>query len=130
MKLLKISYFSQYCLILNYFIELSLNLLLQHGDIETNPGLRGTCSQYFGFCHWNLNNLPACNYAIVPLLQAFNTLHKFDLICLTETYVDSSISIEETCLIIEDYKLLHADHPSDTKRDGVYITKKLYLFKF
>ena len=50
-KLLKISYFLQYCLILNYFIELSLNLPLQHGDIETNPGPRGKCSQYFSFCH-------------------------------------------------------------------------------
>ena len=37
-KLLKISYFLQYCLILNYFIEISLNLLLQYGDIETNFG--------------------------------------------------------------------------------------------
>ena len=50
-KLLKISYFLQCCLILNYFIELSLNLLLQHGDTETNPGPRGNCSQYFSFCH-------------------------------------------------------------------------------
>ena len=50
-KLLKITYFLQYCLILNYFIELSLNLLLQHGDTETNPGPGGKCSQYFSFCH-------------------------------------------------------------------------------
>ena len=52
-KLLKITNFSQYCLILNYFIELSLNLLLQHGDIEINPGSKGKCSQYFS-CHWKL----------------------------------------------------------------------------
>ena len=58
-KLLK-SYFLQYCLILNSFIKLSLNLL-QHADIETNPGPRGKYSQYFSFCHWNLNSLPAHN---------------------------------------------------------------------
>ena len=33
------------------------NLLLQHGDIETNPGPRVNHSQYFSFCHWNLNSL-------------------------------------------------------------------------
>ena len=92
-------------------MELSLKLLLQHGDIKTNPGPRGKCSQYFSFCHWNLNCLPARNYAKVPLLQAFNTLHTFDLICLSEIYLDSTISIEEKSLIIDDYKLLYASPP-------------------
>ena len=49
-----------YGIILNYFIELSLNLLLQHGDIEINPGSKGKCSQYFS-CHWNLQSLPTHN---------------------------------------------------------------------
>ena len=60
----------------------------------------------------------------MPLLQAFNSLHKFDLICLSETYLDSSISTEEKSLIIDGYKLLRSDHPSDTKRGGVCIYHK------
>ena len=119
-KLLKISYFLHYCLILNYFTELSLNLLLQHGDIKSSPGPSGKRSQHFSFCQWNLNSLPAHNYVKVPLLKAFNTLHKLDLICLSETYFDSLISIEEKSHIIDDYKLNRADHPSDTKRGRVY----------
>ena len=117
-------YFLQHCLILNYFIELSLNLLLQYGDIETNPGSIGKCSQYFSFFHRNLNNLPAHNYVRAPLLQAFNTLHKFDLICLSETNLDFSISIEEKSFIIDDYTLLRAYDPSDTKRGRVWIYHK------
>ena len=105
-------------------MELSLNVLLQYGDIETNPGSRGKYSQYFSFLHWNLNNLLSHNYVKAPLLQAFNTLHKFDLICLSETNLDSSISIEEKSLIIDDYKLLRAYDPSDTKRGGVWIYHK------
>ena len=81
-QLIKTSYFLQYVLILNYLIELFLNLLLTHGDIEANPGPRGKHSQYFSFCHWNLNSLPAHDYEKFPLLEAFNTLHKFYLICL------------------------------------------------
>ena len=76
------------------------------------------------FYHWNINSFSGHNYAQVPLLQAFNTLHKFDLICLSETYLDSSISTEEKFLMIDGYKLLHADHPSYTKRDGVIIYHK------
>ena len=76
------------------------------------------------FCHWNVNSFSGHNYAQVPLLQAFNTLHEFDLICLSETYLDSSISTEEKFLMIDGYKLLHADHPSYTKRDGVIIYHK------
>ena len=106
------------------FIEPFLNLLLQHGDIETNPGRRGNHSQYFSFCHWNLNSLPAHNYAKVPLLQAFNTIHKFGLICLSESYLNSSITMDEKSLIIDGYKLIRADHPSDTKRGGVCIYHK------
>ena len=103
-KLLKIKYFIKHCLILNYFIDLSLKLLLQNGDIEISPGSRGKYSQYFSLCHWNLNSLHAHNYAKVPLLQAFNTLHKFDLICLSQTYLDSSILIAESSHIIDGYK--------------------------
>ena len=76
---------------LNYFTELSLKLISQHGDTETNPGPRGKCLLYFSLCQWNLNTLFAHNYGKVPILQAFNTLHKCDLICLSETYLDSSI---------------------------------------
>ena len=41
-------------------------------------GPRGKCSVYIRFWHGNLNNLPAHNYDKVHLLQAFNTLHKFE----------------------------------------------------
>ena len=72
-------YILQYFMSVKYFIEIFLNLFLQHGDIETNPDPRTYHSQYFSFCRWKLNSLPAHNYSKVPLLQAFNALHKFDL---------------------------------------------------
>ena len=106
---------------MNYLIELLLNLLLQCGDIESKPDPRCKYSQCFNFCHQNLNSFPSHNYSKVPLLQAFNTMHRFDLICLSETYLETSISIDEGSLIIDGYKLIFADHPSDTKRGSVYI---------
>ena len=100
-KTKRILYILQCYFLVKYFIERFLNLLLQHGDIETNPGPRGNHSQYFSFCHWNLNSLPVHNYAKVHLLQAFNAIHKLDLICLSESYLNSSITSDEKSLVIE-----------------------------
>ena len=46
------------------------------------------------------------------------------IICLSETYLDSSILTEEKSLIIGGYKLLRVDHLSDSKRGGVCIYHK------
>ena len=44
-----------------------------------------------------------------------------DVICLSESYLDSSISNDDDNLEIPGYDLYRADHPSDTKRGGVCI---------
>ena len=83
---------------MNYFIERSLNFLLQQCDIKINPGPRGICSQYCSSFRWNLNTLPEHNYAKVPLLQAFTALHKFDLICPSETYLILQLQLRRSLL--------------------------------
>ena len=90
--------------------------LLQHGDIELNPG-----PKYFSMCHWNLNNLTAHNYSKVSQLEAFNLVHKFDILCILETRLDSSVSKDGNALSIEGYSVIPVDHPSNTKRGGVSI---------
>ena len=37
--------------------------------------------------HWNLNSISAHNYAKIYLLKAYIAIHKFDIICMSETYV-------------------------------------------
>ena len=60
-------------------------------------------------------------------LKVFTALHKFDIICLSETYLDSSIAIDDDNLEISRYSLVRSDHPSNNKRGGVcvYYTKIL-----
>ena len=55
-------------------------------------------------------------------LKAYNSLYKHDFICLSETYLDSSITNEE--VKIKDYKLIRADHPDNIKRGRVCIYHK------
>ena len=93
-----------------------------HGDIELNPGPRRLKSNRLSVCHWNLNSLSAHNFSKLTQLKAYNSIYKYDFICLSETYLDSTtpdIEIE-----IDGYKLVRGDHPDNIKRGGVCIYYK------
>ena len=47
------------------------------------------------FCHWNLNGLAAHDFIKVTLVEAFITSNNFDLICLSETFLDSTIRSDD-----------------------------------
>ena len=44
-----------------------------------------------------------------------------DFICISETYLDSSVQSGDRDISINGYNLIHADHPSNNKRGGVCI---------
>ena len=94
-------------------------LLLLSGDTETNPGPKR--SSNIKFCHWNLNGLAAHDFIKVPLVEAFITSNNFDLVCLSETFLDSTIPNDDVNIQINGYSLLRADHPNNIKRGGVCI---------
>ena len=68
-----------------------------------------------------MNSLTAHIFIKVDLLKAYISVHNFDLICLYETYLNSSQTTHDTTLTLDWYKLVRADHPSDTRRGGVCI---------
>ena len=53
------------------------------------------------------------------------SVHKFGIICLSETYLDSSVDDES--LEISGYYLIRSDHPSNKKRGGICIYYKNFL---
>ena len=91
------------------------------GDIEKNPGPRPSSSQNFSICHWNLNSITAHSYVKISLLKAYLSIHKFDIVCLSETYLDPSVPLHDVNLGIQGYGLVWSDHPSEHKRGGAYI---------
>ena len=92
-------------------------LLLLAGDIETNPGPR--VENFFKFFHWNLNSICARGNIKIPLIEAYNSVHHFDVIAISETMLDNSISDED--IFIEGFsrEIYRSDHPSNTKLGGV-----------
>ena len=113
------------CLIINPFIEYYLLKLC--GDIETNPGPYNETAENISICHWNLNGIAAHNYIKHSMLEAYNALYSYDLICISETFLDSSHSDDDHILNMQGYNLIRADHPDNTKRGGVCIYYKEHL---
>ena len=89
-------------------------LLICFGDVESNPGPK---KQYqISFCHWNLNGLAAHNFSKVSLLQAISVSKNYDLICLSETFLDPSIDLSDERTTIKGFNLMRADYSSNKKR--------------
>ena len=96
--------------------------LLLSVDIHSNPGPKDRCN--FSILYWNLNSISVNNFSKLSSLEAYNSVYKYDLICLGETYLDSSFSIDDSNLILNGYNLVRADHPLDVRRGGVCIYYK------
>ena len=79
-------------------------LITLNGGDELNPRPKRNAAQTFSICHWNLNSTCAHNFAKLSLLRAYVSIHKFYIICLSETYLDSSIDDES--LEISGYYLI------------------------
>ena len=86
-------------------------ILLTCGDIESNAEPRRCDSCYnFLICHWNLNSMTSHSFEKINPLDAYNNINKFDVICLSESYLDSSITPDNHDLNIKGYNLYRANH--------------------
>ena len=103
------------------------DLLMLCGDIESNPGPRPNSGQSFSICHWNLNSIAAHNFSKISLLRAYNAIHNYDIICLSETYLNHDTLSDSDNLKIPGYELIRVDHPSNQKRGGICIYHKDFL---
>ena len=54
-------------------------------------------------------------FAKVSLLSAYISVHKFEIICLSETYFNFEIPSDDENSEIPGYNLLKEDHPSNSK---------------
>ena len=72
------------------------NLLVSlSGDVEVNPGPNRKPNKALSAKHCNLNNIFTHNFAKLHLLKAYVTVHKLDIIHLSDTYLDYSIPFDD-----------------------------------
>ena len=84
----------------------ALILSLKDDDIEINTGPTKNLAKCFSCCHWNVKSILAHNK--LSLLTAYNSALNHDLICLSGTYLDSTVDANNP--LINGYKILRADH--------------------
>ena len=113
----------------DYIFQLWLSFLLikLSSDVELNPGPRLDSLYNFSISYWNLNGIMAHNYEKLSNLIAFNSTKKFDVICLSETFLNSETLSNDDNLMIPGYNFVRSDHPSNSKRGGVCIYYKSSL---
>ena len=99
----------------------SVILLVLSGDIETFPDPEPGHSNSFFFCHQSLNGIADHNFLKMFLVRAYNAIHRFNVICLSETYLESSYHTDDHQLAFPRYNLIRADNPNNIKRGGVFI---------
>ena len=71
------------------------------------------------------------NLVKISLLHAYLTQYNCDIICLSETFLNSSIQNDDDRIKIDEYNLTRSDHPSDSKKGGVrsYYKEHISLIK-
>ena len=72
-------------------------------------------------------NISSPSYTKVSLLTAYNFIHNFDVICVSETFLNFGIAANDPNLEIARYNLYSADHLSNCKRGSVCILYKTRL---
>ena len=78
-------------------------LVMLSGGVEVSPDC-------LLICYWNLNSISAYGYSKLFLLNLYNLPHKFDIICLSKTYLDSNTPLEDDNRKISGYSFVHSDH--------------------
>ena len=89
-------------------------------DVKINSGPQKKEAIFFCF-QWNVNRILAHNK--LSLLEAYKTTHKYDILCISETYLDSSISVDTTLSLPGD-NIVQSDHPDNVIWGGVCLYYK------
>ena len=97
-----------------------LLLLISFGCIETDPG-PNTGTRTLSFAVWNLDSLPARNFARIPFIESLQDLYKFDFFAVCESSLNDSISNDDIHV--------HGFSPDPFRADkiaGAFIIRKIF----
>ena len=88
------------------YIWLSSILIKLGFDVEENLDPRPRLCQSLSICHWNVNSVSAHNFSKVFLLRAYISTHKFDVIRISQTFLNFDTEFDDENLKIEGYNIV------------------------
>ena len=65
------------------------------GDVQLSPGSKTKPNIKFSICHWNLNSIAAHDYDKAFLVKVYIAVRKFDIVCISKTYLGSSTASDD-----------------------------------
>ena len=88
-----------------------LILLLISGTVEINPGPH-TFKKKISFAIWNLDSLPARDFARIPLIESLHATYDFDMLT-------KNISNQDILINVFSLDPFRSDKDSDSRNGGV-----------
>jgi len=110
-----------------FFLIVLHILLIVSGTVEINPGPDRTKKSNFSFAVWNLDSIPARNFARIPLIETFQATYDFDLFGVCESLLDKNILNEDIFINGFSPDPFRADKLEQSRNGGVclYFKKDL-----
>ena len=100
------------------FFIFVLQILLIISGIETNPGPTHS-KKNLSFAVWNLDSIPARDYARIPLIESFQATYDFDFFGVCESSLTGNIPNENILIEGFSHDPIRADKPEDSRNGGV-----------
>ena len=107
-------------------VPLCLPIILARlsNDVHSNPG-RHFQNSFLNFMSWNVNSLAKDNFNRVRHIEAHNSIFNYNLISICETRLNDSIELLVT--LLNEYTLVAANNPANTRHGGVGLFYKSSL---
>ena len=116
-----------FSILLLILVWLCVRLIILSGDFEVDSSLNNNNNECLSIFYWNLNSISAHDYSKSFLLKAFNSVHKLNITCLSETYFYSTVLFDDDNLAIPGHNFVCSDHLSTSKGRGGWLPCKSYL---
>ena len=113
---------SQFEIFFGFNILVFINLILLYGNTEENLQPKTEWNDNLSVCHWNVNSFPFHNFQKITVIDSFVPMHKFDIICISETFLNNTDKNND--LNLNGYSFLRVDYPSNPKNGGICIYYK------
>ena len=84
---------------------LYLRYIWLYSILVKNPSPKPKPCKIFRICDWIENIVLAHNFRKVSLLRAYISMHKFDVICIPETFLNSDTAFDDDNFKIEGYNI-------------------------
>ena len=110
--------------ILFFFYVIQI-LLIISGTVEINPGPH--VSKNLSFAIWNLDSLPARDFARIPFIESLQTTYDVDIFGVCESMLTENISNEDILMNGFSPDPFRSDKDPDTRNGGVCMYFKEYL---